>query len=76
MVVNLAYNFLTNQWPESWPFVQGALFIAVVLVIPDGLISVPRRILSWMKSHRRNGKDEAASGPVGVQTVPGAEVGP
>jgi urea transport system permease protein len=48
--VNLAYNFLTNKWPESWPFVQGALFIAVVLVIPDGLISIPRRIVRFVRA--------------------------
>lgn len=43
MVVNLTYNFLTSKWPESWPFVQGAMFISVVLILPDGLISLLRK---------------------------------
>jgi urea transport system ATP-binding protein len=38
--VNLVYNFLTTRWPDSWPFVQGGLFIGVVLLLPNGLMSV------------------------------------
>jgi urea transport system permease protein len=37
LVVNYMYNILTTQAPSSWPFVQGALFIGVVLFFPDGL---------------------------------------
>jgi urea transport system permease protein len=41
--VNLIYNFLTTWSPNSWPFVQGGLFIGVVLLFPDGLMSIWRR---------------------------------
>ena len=38
--VNLLYNWLTSAAPDTWPFVQGALFILVVLVMPNGLVSI------------------------------------
>jgi len=42
LAVNLIYNYLTGHSPETWPFLQGALFVAVVLARPDGLISLKR----------------------------------
>jgi urea transport system ATP-binding protein len=42
LFVNLVYNYLTGSAPETWPFMQGALFIAVVLARPDGLVSLKR----------------------------------
>jgi urea transport system permease protein len=35
--VNLVYNFLTTRAPEAWPFVQGLLFVGVVLLFPKGI---------------------------------------
>ena len=35
--VNLIYNYLTSSVPELWPFMQGALFIIVVLLFPKGV---------------------------------------
>ncbi|MBI3836609.1 MAG: urea ABC transporter permease subunit UrtC [Planctomycetia bacterium] len=40
LLVNLMYNFLTTSKPEWWPFVQGGLFIGVVLLLPNGLMSL------------------------------------
>ena len=57
MVVNLTYNFLTSKWPESWPFVQGAMFISVVLILPDGLISLLRKWEVLKSIVKKNGKD-------------------
>jgi urea transport system ATP-binding protein len=42
LFVNLVYNYLTGSSPETWPFLQGALFVAVVLARPDGLVSLKR----------------------------------
>ncbi|MEM7392821.1 MAG: urea ABC transporter permease subunit UrtC [Verrucomicrobiota bacterium] len=44
LVVNLFYNFLTTRAPELWPFIQGALFIGVVLFFPKGLIGLVQRV--------------------------------
>ena len=43
LAVNLIYNSLTTRWPDSWPFVQGGLFIGVVLLFPNGLMSLWRK---------------------------------
>ena len=42
--VNFARSVLTNYVPELWPFFLGGLFIAVVLVFPDGLVGLVRRM--------------------------------
>ncbi len=42
--VNLARSILTNYSPELWPFVLGALFVAVVLMFPDGLVGLMQRL--------------------------------
>jgi urea transport system ATP-binding protein len=44
LAVNLIYSQLTSSAPDTWPFVQGGLFVAVVLMFPDGLISLWYRI--------------------------------
>ncbi len=41
--VNFARSLLTNYFPELWPFFLGGLFIAVVLIFPDGLVGLMRR---------------------------------
>ena len=38
MLVRLAQTFLSESFPEIWLFFQGALFLVVVTVLPDGII--------------------------------------
>ena len=42
--VNFGRSILTNYFPELWPFFLGGLFIAVVLLFPDGLVGLMRRM--------------------------------
>ena len=42
--VNLVYNFLTSRAAETWPFIQGLMFILVVLLWPDGLMGILDRL--------------------------------
>ena len=35
---------LTSDFPELWPFILGGLFVAVVLLFPDGLIGIMRKV--------------------------------
>lgn len=42
--VNFGRSILTNYFPELWPFILGGLFIAVVLLFPDGLVGLMRRM--------------------------------
>ena len=38
LLVNFGRSFLSEQFPAVWLFFQGALFLIVVTVLPDGLI--------------------------------------
>ena len=42
--VNLFYSFLTTRAPELWPFIQGLMFIGVVLLFPQGLMGIFRSL--------------------------------
>lgn len=43
LVVNLGKSLLSEQFPEVWLFFQGALFLIVVTVLPDGVVG-------WLRS--------------------------
>ncbi len=43
VVVNFAKSLLSEQFPEIWLFFQGALFLIVVTVLPDGVVG-------WLRS--------------------------
>lgn len=38
LLVRLAQTFLSESFPEVWLFFQGALFLIVVTVLPDGIV--------------------------------------
>ncbi len=38
LLVRLAQTFLSESFPQIWLFFQGALFLIVVTVLPDGII--------------------------------------
>lgn len=38
LLVRLAQTFLSESFPEIWLFFQGALFLIVVTVLPDGIV--------------------------------------
>jgi urea transport system permease protein len=43
LVVNFAKSLLSEKFPEIWLFFQGALFLIVVTVLPDGFVG-------WLRS--------------------------
>jgi urea transport system permease protein len=43
LIVNFARTILSEQFPEFWLFFQGALFLVVVTVLPDGILGWLRR---------------------------------
>lgn len=51
LLVNFGKSFLSERFPEVWLFFQGALFLIVVLVLPDGIVG-------WLRS--RGGAQLAA----------------
>jgi urea transport system permease protein len=40
LLVNFAKSLLSEQFPEVWLFFQGALFLLVVTVLPDGVVGL------------------------------------
>jgi urea transport system permease protein len=51
LVVNFAKSLLSEQFPEIWLFFQGALFLIVVTVLPDGVVG-------WMRSQGYRATDK------------------
>jgi urea transport system permease protein len=44
LLVNYTYTTLTSDLPKVWPFIQGAMFLGVVLLFPDGLVGLWDRV--------------------------------
>lgn len=52
LLVRLAQSFLSEQFPDVWLFFQGALFLTVVTVLPNGLLGGLGQLinrLGWRK---------------------------
>jgi urea transport system permease protein len=65
LIVNYARTFLSEQFAEFWLFFQGALFLLVVTVIPDGLVG-------WL----RNQKIPLLRNSTPIATYPSLETDP
>jgi urea transport system permease protein len=47
--VNWMQSWLTTSYPDLWLLFLGALFMGVVLFIPDGVVGAAGRLVAWMK---------------------------
>ena len=50
IVVSFLYDWITSYWPEGWKLVLGAMFIAVPLLLPGGLLSLGNKFKGLNKS--------------------------
>jgi urea transport system permease protein len=68
LLVNFARSGLSEQFPEIWLFFQGALFLIVVMVLPNGVVG-------WL---RTDGWDwlQARLGMKTLVTYPSLETDP
>jgi urea transport system permease protein len=55
--VNWARSILTTSFPDLWPFFLGGLFVAVVLIFPEGFIGLFRKMHAGWRS-RTGGADK------------------
>jgi len=62
LLVRLAQTFLSESFPEIWLFFQGALFLIVVTVLPDGIIGWLRNY-GWDKLRSLLGQKKLATYP-------------
>ncbi|QCQ21993.1 urea ABC transporter permease subunit UrtC [Desulfoglaeba alkanexedens ALDC] len=61
LAVNFAKTYLSETFPDSWLYFQGALFVAVVLLFPQGIIGLLDRFRS---GHGRAALRKKAPAPV------------
>jgi urea transport system permease protein len=62
-------SYLTTVAPTLWPFVLGSLFVATVLLFPQGVVGIPKQIerfmqrsgSRWMSGGRRSPLSAAAA---------------
>jgi urea transport system permease protein len=47
--VNGAKSWFTAAFPEFWLYFLGALFIAVTLFLPDGVVGLLRKLSAWVR---------------------------
>ncbi|WP_293142825.1 MULTISPECIES: urea ABC transporter permease subunit UrtC [unclassified Microcoleus] len=69
LLVNFGKSFLSEQFPEVWLFFQGALFLIVVTVLPDGLVG-------WVQYHDFEPIRRLFRKPKYVSTYPSLEQDP
>jgi urea transport system permease protein len=47
--INAARSYLTAHFPEWWPIILGGLFVAVVLLLPNGVVGLPRQCIAGLR---------------------------
>ncbi len=67
LVVNWGKTLLSEQYPDIWLFFQGALFLIVVTVLPDGIIG-------WFRYRAKDDLRSLFGKPPVVATYPRLEV--
>ena len=63
VVVGLMYDWITSFWPQGWKFLLGAMFIAVPLALPGGLLSLNNKCANFFKSKKETPSDDSAPLP-------------
>jgi urea transport system permease protein len=69
LLVRLAQTFLSESFPEVWLFFQGALFLTVVTVLPDGIIG-------WLRDYNWSQLRSLVGLQPPLVTYPGLETDP
>jgi urea transport system permease protein len=56
----------STTYAAMWPYFLGGLFVVVVMLLPDGLISIPRRLAALRRRFMRGTPDANEGGPVSI----------
>ncbi len=59
VLVNFGKSVFTTAFPEIWLFVLGALFVAVTLFLPKGIVGTFHAFMAWRRPQKAESKDEA-----------------
>lgn len=60
ILVNWGSTSVSEQWPDTWQYLQGLVFIVVVAFIPGGLVGLVR-LVGGRLTHRRTATTAAGS---------------
>lgn len=60
ILVNLLKSYTTTAFPNSWLIILGALFVIVVIFMPNGIVGLPAQIKAF-REKRRTAKLTATS---------------
>ena len=62
ILVNLMKSYTTRYWPDYWLIISGAMFIFVVLFMPNGVVGLPKQLAGiFRKSTGKPAADAAAA---------------
>lgn len=53
LLVQIAQTALSEQFPDIWLFFQGALFLAVVTILPNGILGGLKDLQTYFKGRRK-----------------------
>jgi len=67
--INAARSVLTAQFPEWWLIILGGLFVIVVLLLPSGIVGLPRQLWHGLRRLRSRSNSSAPSLPQARQRV-------
>ncbi|MDQ8180491.1 urea ABC transporter permease subunit UrtC [Pelagicoccus sp. SDUM812005] len=59
IVVNIIKSFTTRAYPDSWLIILGAIFMLVVLFMPNGLVGLPKQLAPLWARIRSNATTSA-----------------
>ena len=57
-------SYLTTVAPTLWPFVLGSLFVATVLLFPQGVVGIPKQIERFMQRSGSRGMSGSRRAPL------------
>lgn len=60
LVLGYGRSSLSERWENGWIYILALMFIVVTLLLPDGLASLPKRVLRFVGSRRPAGTDVPA----------------
>lgn len=67
--INAARSVLTAQFPEWWPIILGGLFVTVVLLLPHGIVGLPRQLWQGLRRLRSRSTANLQPSPQAPQRV-------
>jgi urea transport system permease protein len=62
ILVNLLKSYTTRYYPDYWLIISGAIFIFVVLFMPNGVVGLPKQLSGlWSKFNKQRGTESSVA---------------